>query len=138
MNRANVKKLRKKVAIARDAKERRDADSSLPWYAGPVNWLFAKLPTRVRMELLRIKMILHRASVNPAFDPRELGAIGRYKSRSVEIELGFIIHGDGQVVYRNRWGNDEIVSDEHMIAAVHTEYRNLVEEGRKQFASGMS
>ncbi len=136
MRKADLKRLRKKAAQKRAWQERvdaaKEARDALPWYASPVNWLFARLGERRQRWLIRVKFAVQRAHLNPAPGPAAIGKKGRYEKRVVEIELGFLLHGDGHVIYRNRWGQNERITDDRLIGMVHREYRMLVESAQEQ------
>lgn len=69
--------------------------------------------------------------INPAPAPSMIGKGSRYH-RPVPIEVGFVLHADGKVYQKRRNGQDERVSDEHLIGVVHREYADLVAEYRRR------
>lgn len=100
-------------------------------------WVFNRLPRWAQIQWVRIKFAVVQAVVDPTVPADEIGLHARGTYRPAELELGFLLHADGQVVFRNRWGRDEIVSDEHLIGLVHREYRQLAKEARRQAERGI-
>jgi len=97
-----------------------------------VNAVFRRLPAPIQRFVVRAKMAWARYWVNPTVPPKQLGLVGKHEYRPAMISLGFKLYADGDVVFINRWGADEKVSDPHLVGLVHREYNRLVAEAKRQ------
>ena len=77
---------------------------------------------------------LKRWFVDPAALPEELGTkAGIKKHRPIPIELGFMLHADGKVYFRNRQNHTLVrCGSDEICRLVYHEYNVMVEMGRKE------
>lgn len=70
---------------------------------------------------------------DPAPLPKDIGTRkGLKKHRPVPIELGFMLHGDGTVYYRNRKNHTLLrCKNEEIIGLVYHDYNVLLEQATK-------
>ncbi len=71
---------------------------------------------------------------DPAPTPAEIGTrAGLKKHRPIPIELGFMLHGDGTVYFRNRKNHSLLkCNNDEIIGLVYHEYNIVVEQAQKQ------
>ena len=81
----------------------------------------------------RLWRAIVRWVTDPAALPEEIGTkAGIGKHRPIPIELGFYLHADGKVYFRNRLNHSLIkCENEEIIGLVYHEYNVMVEQGRK-------
>ncbi len=88
-----------------------------------------------RMNLFRrIWSKLDRWIQDPAPLPADIGTRkGLKKHRPIPIELGFMLHGDGTVYFRNRKNHSLLkCNNDEIIGLVYHEYNIVVEQAQKQ------
>ena len=86
---------------------------------------------------VRVGRAVHRWIVGAAVLPEHIGdaQAARTHHRPIPIELGFYLHADGRVYFRNRRNHTQRLCDnELLIDLVHREYAVLAELARKDLA----
>ncbi len=85
---------------------------------------------------VRIWQAIQRWVIDPAALPEEIGTEGgRKHHRPIPIELGFYLHADGSVYFRNRRNHTQRKCDvQLLIDMVHREYAILADIARKDLA----
>ena len=135
---SSVRRLRRQIKVHQKAEERAlKAAAAAEKPVGPlgrlVDWLWARVPLSgpTKAKVVYWKMRFHAAWVGVRPAPEQIGKLDKGTMRPVEIELGFFIYPDGDVVYRNRWGGDLKIDNPDVIAMVQHEYNSLIRTARE-------